>query len=140
MLNPGSAALAGKPRGKGSVQAEIERAQRFTIPMTLRYRPAGQQDWKQGTVENISRSGVLFRAQEPVEVQTAVDLTLVLGAPGGETPPEVLCWGVIVRREPRPDDPALLAARIVHYDFVRPEERQAFAAAISLAKDDRKVN
>lgn len=142
MLNTVSAAWfkAGKPRGKGIVEAEIERAQRFTIPMTLRYRPAGHEGWKQGTVENISRSGVLFRAQEEVAVQTAVDITLVLGGPQSEAPPEVLCWGVIVRLVPHEDIPALLAARIVHYDFVRPEERQALATAIPLVTDDRNVN
>ena len=108
--------------------------------MTLRYRPAGQGNWKKGTVENISRSGVLFRAQEEVAVQTAVDIALVLEGPQIEEAPEVVCWGVIVRQEPTEQDPALLAAKIVHYDFVRPGDRDAFAAAIPLATGDRRVN
>jgi hypothetical protein len=108
--------------------------------MTLRYRPAGQEHWKKGTVENISRSGVLFRAQEEVAVQTAVDIALVLEGPQIEKAPEVVCWGVIVRQVPREDNPALLAAKIVHYDFVRPGDREALAAAIPLATGDRNVN
>lgn len=108
--------------------------------MTLRYRPAGAQDWKQGIVENISRSGVLFRAQGEVAVQSAVDITLVLESPLSGAPPEVLCWGVIVRTMPHEDFPALLAARIVHYDFVRPEERHAFATVVPLATEDRNLN
>ena len=107
--------------------------------MTLRYRPAGQEGWKQGSVENISRSGVLFRAQEEVALQTAVDIAL-LESPTGGTPPEVLCWGVITRSAPSENSPALLAAKIVHYDFVRPEERKAFAEAVPLATDDRNLN
>lgn len=108
--------------------------------MTLRYRPAGQKGWKKGTVENISRSGVLFRAQEEVAVHSAVDIALVLEGPQIERPPEVVCWGVIVRFVPSEESPALLAAKIVHYDFVRPGEREALAAAIPLATGDRNVN
>ena len=108
--------------------------------MTLRYRPAGQGNWKKGTVENISRSGVLFRAQEEVAVQTAVDIALVLEGPQIEEAPEVVCWAVIVRQEPSEQDPALLAAKIVHYDFVRPGDRELLAAAIPLATGDGRVN
>ena len=107
--------------------------------MTLRYRPAGEEGWKQGTVENISRSGVLFRAQGEVAVQTAVDIALVLEGPKSEKPPEVICWGVIMRSVPSEDSPALLAAKIVHYDFVRPGDRDALAAAIP-PETDRNVN
>lgn len=107
--------------------------------MTLRYRPAGQESWKQGTVENISRSGVLFRAQEEVAVRTAVDITLVLESPMNGAPPEVLCWCEIVRSVASEGGPAL-AAKIVDYDIVRPGAREAFAAVIPLATGDRKLN
>jgi hypothetical protein len=108
--------------------------------MTLRYRPAGKKAWKKGTVENISRSGVLFRAQGKIAEQTAVDIALVLEGLPSQKPPEVICWGVIVRMAPSDQSPALLAAKIVHYDFVRPGEREALAAAVPLATDDRTVN
>jgi hypothetical protein len=117
------------------VEAEIARAQRFTIPMTLRYRPTGQEGWKQGTVENISRSGVLFRAQDEVELKTAVDISLTLELPESGAVPEVLCWGEIVRavrKEGRPE----LAAKILDYNFVRPGARDAFDAAVPLAIGD----
>ena len=116
------------------MEPEIARAQRFTIPITLRYRPAGQEGWKQGTVENISRSGVLFRVQEEVAVQTAVDITLVLEAAKNGVAPEVLCWGQIVRSVQHEGSPAL-AAKIMDYDFVRPGAREALAAAVPLATD-----
>ena len=131
---------SGGPREREIVEAEIERAQRFSIPMTLRYRPAGKKAWKKGTVENISRSGVLFRAQGKIAEQTAVDIALVLEGLLSEEPPEVLCWGVIVRMAPSEKSPALMAAKIVHYDFVRPGEREALAAAVPLATNDRNLN
>ena len=100
--------------------------------MTLRYRPVGQESWKQGTVENISRSGVLFRAEDDVDLRTAVDISLVLEVPQAGMAPEVLCWGEIVRamrKEGRPE----LAAKILDYNFVRPGARDAFDAAVPLA-------
>ena len=142
MLYPsfsGSKSESGKPRRRDIVEAEIERAQRFAIPMTLRYRPAGQGNWKKGTVENISRSGVLFRAQEEVAARTAVDIALVLESPVSGQPPEVLCWCEIVRSVPGEAGPAL-AAKIVDYDIVRPGAREAFAAVIPLATGDRDLN
>ena len=111
------------------MQAEIERAQRFTIPMTLRYRPRGQESWRQGTVENISRSGVLFRAEGEVESGTPLDISLLLEIPQAEVAPEVLCWAEIVRsarKEGRPE----LAAKIVDYCFTRPGAQEALDAAL----------
>ena len=40
------------------------RAQRFNLQLPLKYRPIGEDDWRAGTTENISRSGMLFRAEE----------------------------------------------------------------------------
>lgn len=123
---------SGEAAGKGIVEPEIARAQRFTIPMTLRYRQSGQEDWRQGTVENISRSGVLFRAEDEVDLKTPVDIKLVLEIPKAEVAPEVLCWGEIVRaarKEGRPE----LAAKILDYCFLRPRARAAFDEAFSPA-------
>ena len=103
--------------------------------MTLRYRTAGQESWKQGTVENISRSGVLFRAEDDVDLRTAVDINLTLEIQENGMAPEVLCWGEIVRavrKEGRPE----LAAKILDYNFVRPGARDAFDAAVPLATGD----
>jgi hypothetical protein len=103
--------------------------------MTLRYRQAGQGDWKLGRVENISRSGVLFLAEGEVELKTAVDISLLLESRGTGTAPEVLCWGEIVRAVRKEGHPEL-AAKILDYNFVRPGARDAFDAAIPLATGD----
>src|SRR5262249_35596021 len=40
------------------------RAQRFNLHLPLKYRLLGENAWRDGTTENISRSGMLFRAEE----------------------------------------------------------------------------
>ena len=44
------------------------RAQRFNLHLPLRYRKVGEQGWRNGTTQNISRSGLLFEAEEMLEV------------------------------------------------------------------------
>src|SRR5581483_1087399 len=43
------------------------RAQRFNLHLPLRYRKLGEQSWRKGTTENISRSGLLFRGEEVLQ-------------------------------------------------------------------------
>jgi len=64
----------------------------------MKYRPVGHTGWREGTTENISRSGVLFRAPDLLEPNTPVEMRVAL--PVGPTPelfPQVLCTGRIVR-------------------------------------------
>ena len=51
----------------------IPRASRFVVRLLVRYRTAGDPDWRNGMTENISRSGILFRPERPVEPKTPVD-------------------------------------------------------------------
>ena len=51
------------------------RAERYTIPIAIRYRSAGE-PWQSGLTENISRSGVLFRAERHIPLDTALELML----------------------------------------------------------------
>jgi len=105
----------------------VPRAQRFSLPSSILYRPAGEARWRQGQTENVSRSGVLFHGQEPVDIETTVEVMLdvpagVLGKSAGAS----VGRGRIVRREAEPG-----------------EARRAFAAAISnwevLPLDPRRI-
>src|ERR1700686_4306630 len=58
------------------------RAGRLSLQLPLRYRPLGEQSWRPGTTENISRSGLLFQAQEFLHPNAQVEISLVL-------PPEI---------------------------------------------------
>jgi hypothetical protein len=74
------------------------RAPRFPLHLVLRYRRIGEDTWRQAQTENISRSGVLFRTEDPFEVNTPVELSMVL-ATGvvRRDAAEVLCRGRVVR-------------------------------------------
>jgi len=57
--------------------------------------------WWPGRTENISYSGVLFRAEELINVNTPIELRVALSADTRERPhPEVFCHARIVRAVP----------------------------------------
>jgi len=101
------------------------RARRFNLRLPLQYRPVGEERWRPGTTENISRSGVLFDAHEALEPNAQLEINLVL-PPGiaGLAATEVVCRGEVVRAG-APGPPAFgvvawkaaLAAKILQYHF-----------------------
>jgi len=74
---------------------DSERAFRFPIALTLRYRPKEGGPWREARVENISRSGVLFWTDHVLDVNARLEMRFEL--PVGPTPPGVLCRGHVVR-------------------------------------------
>ena len=96
------------------------RAQRFNLHLPLRYRPVGEQSWRKGTTENISRSGMLFKAEESLEPNAQLEINLVLPVEiAGLAATEVVCRGEVVRSIDAPGanvSPAL-AAKILQYHF-----------------------
>ena len=96
------------------------RAQRFQLHLPLRYRRLGETTWHEGTTENISRSGLLFQADEVLQPSSQLEINLVLPAEiAGLSATEVVCRGEVVRTvEPHGTtlSPAL-AARILQYHF-----------------------
>ena len=95
-----------------------QRAPRYTIHLPLKYRPSGTADWWEGQTENISRSGVLFRTDHLMALQTPVDVLMSLPDEVGDTGSGmVVCHGRVVRTEPpRPYDPrSAVAVTIASY-------------------------
>ena len=96
------------------------RAQRFNLHLPLRYREVGEQGWRQGTTANISRSGLLFKAEEVLQPNAQLEINLVLPAEiAGLSPTEVVCRGEVVRSvqgEGTVTSPEL-AAKILQYHF-----------------------
>ena len=96
------------------------RARRFNLQLPLRYRPLGEKSWRPGTTENISRSGLLFQAQELLYPSAQLEISLVLPAEiAGLAATEVICRGEIVRSveaQGKSVNPAL-AAKILQYHF-----------------------
>jgi hypothetical protein len=77
------------------------RAERFIFEGLLSFRPIGQLEWAQGMTVNISPSGVLFRSNQPVEVDKVLQLIYVLPTQvPGKRGDVVSCKGKIVRTSP----------------------------------------
>lgn len=93
----------------------------YNLHLTVRFRPAGETAWRDGTTENVSRSGVLFHASRPLDANTPVELRLAL--PIGHSPDafsEVICSGRIVRTIAPSSGEARtgIAVAISHYELV----------------------
>jgi PAS domain S-box-containing protein len=101
---------------KGREKVARLRAKRFDLHLPMKYRFVGENGWHTGTTENISRSGMLFRAEENVSPSAQLEIHLVLPAEiAGLSTAEVICRGEVVRtlesKEPT------LAAKILQYHF-----------------------
>lgn len=97
------------------------RAPRFSIMAPLLYRASGGRAWSEGTTINISRSGVLFWAEQDIDTNTEIEMRIEFpGKITGGTPANVVCHGPVVRKESTqpPESRAALAASIVKYRFV----------------------
>ena len=102
--------------------AQRSRMRRFTLQMALRYRVSSENMWRRGETENISGSGVLFRAEFFAGVNTSVELCLTMPAVNSDGAAEVRCRGRVVRAlaPEEPGDFCVLAVEIFHFRFVRP--------------------
>jgi len=79
----------------------LPRARRFPIAAELLFREHGQPAWRTGTTINVSRSGVLFRAEgTPPGSTQSLDFILTLPLNGGAPAPHVRCQGRVVRIAP----------------------------------------
>ena len=107
-------------QGVRAREVPATRAQRFQLHLPLRYRRVGESNWREGTTENISRSGMLFKADEMLQPSSQLEINLVLPAEiAGLSATEVVCRGEVVRSiAPQGGmvSPAL-AARILQYHF-----------------------
>ena len=114
--------VAMQSRGSSVLEKKIPpfRARRFNLQLPLRYRPLGEKSWRPGTTENISRSGLLFQAQEFLHPNAQLEISLVLPPEiAGLAATEVICRGEVVRSVEAPGQgvtPAL-AAKILQYHF-----------------------
>ena len=102
---------------------QSQRAPRFTVPIAILYRTPGDPVWLEGRTENISQSGVLFRTDHEIALDTPVELMLEI--PTWIATPiagPTICRGRIVRSEPASliEDRPAFAATILEYELARP--------------------
>jgi PAS domain S-box-containing protein len=103
-----------------SEQSALSRAPRFQLHLPLKYRLLDEEKWHDGETRNISRSGLLFQAEDLLQPNVQLEINLVLPAEiAGLSPTEVVCRGQIVRTVKSAGEemhPAL-AAKILQYHF-----------------------
>ena len=90
--------------------------------MPVRFRESGGASWLEGTTENVSESGILFRAERPLPLRTAIEGSVALPVTAnGEPPGELLFRGVVVRTAfiTAADSFSVVAASMQSYRFVR---------------------
>ena len=98
----------------------LSRAQRFQLHLPLKYRRLDEEKWHDGETRNISRSGLLFQAEDLLQPNVILEINLVLPAEiAGLSPTEVICRGEVVRTVEHNGDklPPALAAKILQYHF-----------------------
>ena len=70
------------------------RAQRFPFRVPLQYRKSGDSNWHPCTTMNISRTGILFRAQEEIPPESVLDIQVNF-----PLQKVLYCHGTIVRSQ-----------------------------------------
>ncbi|MGA2628663.1 MAG: PilZ domain-containing protein [Terriglobia bacterium] len=95
-----------------------DRASRYPVTITVRYRPLGEIGWYESKTINISRSGILFEASEPVDPEASLELSFDLPPEmGGTGDGEVTCRGLVVRTmlPPASDSSPMVAASFADF-------------------------
>ena len=100
----------------------VPRARRLRLSIPVRYRGKNLNTWYEGTIQNISQTGVLFHG--PQDMPAGALLELIFEMPeliSGQKNSNVLCQGKLIRVKDAADnteDTYALAAAILDYKFL----------------------
>jgi len=90
----------------------MPRKRRFPVHWPLEYRRMDDGEWRRGRTVNMSLTGVLFEATEPLSANDSVELSIMFQTPGQRAASTVVrARGYVVRTEPKM--PALVAVKFV---------------------------
>jgi hypothetical protein len=106
----------------------VPRARRLKLDLPLRYRVNKTSTWYEGTIENISQTGVFFNGPQPLPVNALVEMVFEMPEEiSGQKNSNVVCQGRIMRGKgideiqtsAKKEEVAKgLAASIVDYKFI----------------------
>jgi hypothetical protein len=99
----------------------VPRARRLKLHIPLRYRIKNLSTWSDGTIENISQSGVLFHGSAALPVNALVEMVFEMPEEiSGQKNSNVLCQGRVIRSKQarETEDGIGLAASILDYKFL----------------------
>jgi PilZ domain len=105
------------------------RARRLKLDVALRYRVNNTSTWHEGTIDNLSQSGLLFHGPQQLPVNALIEMVFEMPEEiSGQKNRNVLCQGRVIRsrnklgKETQAKDTeagsGLLAASIVDYKFI----------------------
>jgi hypothetical protein len=100
----------------------VPRARRLKLDIAVRYRVSNTSTWYEGTIDNISQTGVLFRGPQPLPANALVEMVFEMPeAISGRKNSNVLCQGRVIRcaEAEEAEGTLTLAASIVDYKFIR---------------------
>jgi PilZ domain-containing protein len=99
----------------------VPRARRLKLNLPLRYRVKNLSTWSEGTIVNISQSGVLFQGAIELPVNALVEMVFEMPEEiSGQKNSNVLCQGRVIRSKETGDPKTRsgLAASILDYKFL----------------------
>jgi hypothetical protein len=99
----------------------MPRARRLKFVTPLRYRVKNLGSWTEGTIENLSQSGVFFHGSEQFPENTLVEMVFEMPEEiSGQKNSNVLCQGRVIRSKAASDCPDVvdLAVSILDYKFL----------------------
>ena len=104
------------------------RARRLKLDVELRYRVNSTSAWYEGTIENLSQTGLLFQGPQPLPVNALIEMVFEMPEEiSGQKNRNVVCQGRVIRsrdkqakekKESEAEGAGLLAASIVDYKFI----------------------
>ncbi len=112
---------ASRRRSREKKPTWVPRARRLKLNLALRYRVKNLSTWSEGTIVNISQSGVLFQGTTEVPVNALVEMVFEMPEEiSGQKNSNVLCQGRVIRSKEAQDTDAGfgLAASILDYKFL----------------------
>jgi len=112
------------------------RARRFNVTISLQYRRKGSEVWFDGTITNLSQSGVLFTASPEPHLPRHAALELMFEMPreiSGQPHSRVICDAYVVRAASPEHKRSSIAASILEYRFLHSAEDELSTAGSEAA-------
>jgi hypothetical protein len=103
----------------------VPRARRLKLDGPVRFRVKNLSTWFEGTIQNISQSGVLFQGPQPLPANALIEMVFEMPEEiSGQKNSTVLCQGRLIRSKEAhtTEDGSVLAASILDYKFLRQEQ------------------
>jgi hypothetical protein len=99
----------------------VPRARRLKLHLPVRYRVKNLGSWYEGTIDNLSQSGILFHGTQRFPDNTLAEMVFEMPEEiSGQKNSSVLCQGRIIRTKDAKDgsETVELAASILDYKFL----------------------